>query len=116
MKDEYIITNDELAEKGMDLTQYALDTTYVAPIIDKALDLAISEVLFLNDDFSYEEDIEKALDENQQLVKPFKKLQKQIIYNLLFLGDDNPIDGTVHKIIGADLRWGKVNSYQKYIR
>lgn len=116
MKEEYIITNDELSEKGIDLTQYALDTTYVAPIIDKALELAITEVLFLNDDFSYEEDIESALDSNEKLVKPFKKLQKQIIYNLLFLGDSDPIDSTVHKIIGADLKWGKVNSFQKYIR
>lgn len=116
MNSDYIITNDELMEKGIDLTQYAVDTTYVSPIINQALDLAITRILFLNDNFEYESDIESALDNNSDLVDAFKKLQKQVIYNLLFLGDSDTIDRQVDNIIGGDLKWGKVNAYQKYIR
>lgn len=113
MKEEYIITDRDLELKGLDLNDYALDGTKVPVIINICLDLAITRVLKLNDDFYYEKDIEKAIDENQDLIDPFKKLQYRVIYNMIFLGDNDPIDKSVDDIIVFDLRWGKINGFQK---
>lgn len=116
MKNEYKITNDELKETyGLDLDEYALDTTFVPMILNITFEKAITRILFLNDNFSYESDIEKALDDNQSLVKPFKKLQFQIAYNLVFLGDSDPLDFQVDSIICSDLRFGKLNGWQKQV-
>lgn len=113
MKEEYIITNEDLALKGLDLNDYVLDGTKIPAIIHICLDLAITRILKLNDNFHYENDIEKAIDENVNLVEPFKKLQFRVIYNMLFLGDNDPLDKSVDDIIVFDLRWGKINSFQK---
>lgn len=116
MKNEYIITNDELVENyGFDLSNYALDTTFVPMIINIALGKAVSRILYLNDNFKYEKDIELSLDKEPNLVSAFKKLQFQVIYNLTFLGDSNPIDMSVDTIICSDLRWGKINGWQKQV-
>lgn len=113
MKEEYIITNEELQPKGLDLTEYTLEGTNIIAIINIALDLAITQCLKMNDNFKYSKDIEKALDDNQDLVESFKKLQFRVIYNLLFVGDVDPIDKVVENIITFDLRWGKINGFQK---
>ena len=114
MKDSYIITNEDLiARKGLDLNDYVIDGTKIPAIIQIGLDYAITDILTLNDVFKYEKDIEKALDDDQDLIDPFKKLQCQVVYNLIFLGNDNPIDKTVDDIICADLRWGSINGFQK---
>ena len=116
MKEEYILNEKELVKKGLVWSDYALDTTFIPAIIEIALGLGVTSILHLNDNFKYEEDIEKALDENPKLVAPFKKMQWQIIYNLIFLGDNDPINSLVNNIICADLRWGKVNGFQKFVR
>lgn len=116
MKNEYIITNDELlSEYGLDLTTYALDTTFVPMIIKIAYGKAVSRILKFNDNFEKESSIEKALDQDQELVPAFKKLQFQVVYNLVFLGDSDPIDMAVDEIICSDLRWGKINGWQKQV-
>lgn len=116
MKKEYIITNDELStEYGLDLSTYAIDTTFVPMIIKIAFGKAVSRILHYNDNFKYEEDIEKALDNEPLLLPAFKKLQFQIIYNLIFLGDNDPIDMVVDEIICSDLRFGKINGWQKNV-
>lgn len=115
MKEEYKITPQELEQKGLILSDYALDTTFIPAIIEIALGLAVTRCLNRNDDFEYEEDIEKALDKNTKLVVPFKKLQYQIIYNLIFLGDNDPVNSIVDSIIACDLRWCKVNGWQKQV-
>lgn len=115
MKEEYKITPQDLEKKGLILSQYALDTTFIQPIIEIALGLAITRILNRNDDFKYEEDVEHELDKNPKLVEPFKKLQYQIIYNLVFLGDNDPINVTVDNIISCDLRWCKINGWQKQV-
>ena len=116
MNNDYIITSEELIENyGLDLTEYASDDSYINAIIRKALNMAITRVLFWNDNFEYEDDIELAIDNNKKLIKGFKKLQYQVIYNLIFSGDDNPIDAEVDNIITCDLRWGKINGFQKQI-
>lgn len=112
MKYEYIITNQELSEKGLDLNEYALDGNY-AFIINMALELAITRILKLNDNFTSEQDIEKDLDTNQEKVNAFKKLQYRVIYNLIFVGDSDPLDINVNDIIVYDLKWGKINGFQK---
>lgn len=118
MKNEYIINETELLEKQMNFSEIALDSDAGNGIIQIALGLAITRCLYLNDNFRYEEDIEKALDNDLKLVKAFKKLQWQIIYNLIYLGDNDPINTLVDNIICCDLRWGKINGYQKnlYVR
>ena len=115
MKKDYIITTDDLIQKGLVLSEYALDGSMVEPIINIALDLAITSILRLNDNFKYEDDIEKALDREQKLVCAFKKLQYQVIYNLIFLGDIDPINNIVERIIACDLRWCKINGWQKQL-
>lgn len=116
MKNEYIITNEELSSiYGLDLNSYAIDGTFVPMIIRMAYGKAISRILHLNDNFKYEKDIENALDETPELVSAFKKLQFQIVYNLTFLGDNDPIDMVVDEIICSDLRWGKINGWQKQV-
>ncbi len=115
MNSEYIITNEELAIKGLDLNDYAIEGDKIPAIINICFDEMITEILYLNDNFSYEEDIENALDENSKLVAPFKKLQYRVIYNMIFNGDDDPIDKKAENIIVFDLRWGKINGFQKGI-
>lgn len=116
IKEEYIITNDELtSDYGVDLSNYALDTSMIPMIIRIAFGKAVTRVLYFNDTFKYEEDIEKALDSKPQLVSAFKKLQFQVVYNLIFLGDNDPLDKQVDDIICSDLRWGKINGYQKHV-
>lgn len=116
MKNEYIITNDELlSEYGLDLNSYAIDSTFVPMIIKIALGKAVSRILYFNDNFAYESSIESSLDNQPLLVPSFKKLQFQVIYNLIFLGDSDPIDMAVDEIICSDLRWGKINGFQKQV-
>ena len=116
MKQEYIITDNYLQTRfGLDLNDYALDGQFVQPIITMALEKAITRILKLNDDFHYESDIENALDNDQNLEHAFFKLQYQVIYNLIFLGDNDPIDKSVDDIICFDLHWGKINGFQKSI-
>lgn len=115
MKNEYIITEQELRENyGLSLSDYALDTTLIPAIIRLALGKCITRVLYLNDNFVFEEDIEGALEREQKLVNAFKKLQYQVIFNLIFSAD-NPLSQEVDEIICSDLRWGKINGYQKQI-
>lgn len=116
MKDEYIITQQELAQDyALDLSKYVIDDGVIPLFIKIALEKCITRILYLNDIFNYEDDIEKVLDENQKLIKPFKKLQFQMCYNLTFLGDTNPINQDIDHIIGSDLRMCKINGYQKQI-
>lgn len=116
MKEEYIITPQELAEKkGLDLNDYIISGDKIPAIISLGLESAITRILTLNDDFKYESDIESALDNNLKLVPAFKKLQWKVIYNLIFLGDDDPLDKSVDDIICSDLRWGKINGFQKRV-
>ena len=84
MKNTYIITAEELREKGLNLDDYALEGDLIPSIIQMGLDIAITRCSFLNDSFKGEKDIEKALDNNPDLVDTFKKLQRKIIWNLIF--------------------------------
>jgi hypothetical protein len=113
MKSEYIITNEELAEKGLDLNEYALDGAYIPAIINRGLDISVSRCCFLNDNFKGEKSVEEALDKDNDLVSTFKKLQYNIVYNLIFTATDDPVDLYIDTIICHELGWGKINGIQK---
>lgn len=113
MKQEYIITNKELAIKGLDLNDYALDGTMINAIITRGLDIAITRCCFLNDHFKGEKSVELALDEDSDLISSFKKLQYNVIYNLIFTAEQEPVDQYIDTIICHELGWGKINGFQK---
>ena len=113
MKDTYIVSNDYLSQRGLDLNEYALDGTYVVPIINLGLDIAVSRCCFLNDNFKGEKSVEEELDKKPELVDTFFKLQYRIIYNLIFQNETSPVDILVDTIITHELRWGKINGFQK---
>ena len=113
MKQEYIVTSKELAESGLDLEQYALDGSLVPAIINIALDISITRCCYLNDNFKGEKSIEQALDEDSDLVVSFKKLQRKILWNLIFTATDDPVDLYIDTIIVHELGWGKINGIQK---
>ena len=113
MKQEFIITLDELQVKGLNLCDYVSDECYINAIITKGFDICISRCCFLNDSFNSEDDIEKDLEENPFKVTTFKKLQYNVIYNLIFTAEDSPIDLYIDTIITHELKWGKINGFQK---
>lgn len=118
MKSQYIITQEELAEKGLNLYDYA-NGDVIPAIINIALDIAISRCCMLNDNFKGQKSVEKALDEDVAndneygLVDSFKKLQFRILWNLIFSATDDPVDLYVDTIIVHELGWGKINGFQK---
>ena len=117
MKNAYIITNEELAERGLDLNDYALDGTLIPAIIHTSLDICVSRCCYLNDEFLGEKSVEKELDKDADdengTITTFKKLQSRIIHNLIFMAMDDPVDLYVDTIIVHELGWGKINSFQK---
>ena len=113
MKNDYIITNQELNEAGINLLDYAREPSCINAIIHKGLDIVISRCCYLNDDFKGEPSIEEILDKDTSKVGSFKKLQRTVIYNLLFTATDDPIDQYVDTIIVHELGWGKINGFQK---
>ena len=115
MKIEYVITNEELAEKGLDLNDYALSGDLIPAIINRGLDICVSRCCYLNDSFLGEQSVEEALDNNPALVSAFKKLQFNVIWNLVFTATDDPVDLYVDTIIVHELGRGKINAFQKGI-
>lgn len=113
MKQEYIITNEELSYRGLDLNDYALDGTYINAIIMKGLDICIDRCCYLNDNFMGEKSVEEDLDKHPEKVDEFKGLQYKVIYNLMFTAEDNPIDLSIDTHIVHRLGWGKINGFQK---
>lgn len=115
MKSEYILTNEECAEKGLDLNEYALTGELIPALINRALDIAITRCAYNYDNIESEEDIETKLDENPNKVKVFKKLQFNILWNLIFTATDDPVDVYIDTIISKELNIGKINGFQKGI-
>lgn len=114
MKKDYVITNQELAERGLDLNDYALTGDLIPAIINRGLDISITRCCFNYDNIETEEELEKALDEHPNKVKAFKKLQHNVIYNLIFTNTD-PVDVYIDTIISKELNLGKINGFQKGI-
>ena len=115
MKNEYMITNEELASKGLDLNDYAIDGAFVNAIIEKGLDICVTRCCYNYDNINGEQELEKALDDNPSKVDTFKKLQRNVIYNLIFTATDDPVDLYIDSIICHELNLGKINGFQKGI-
>ena len=113
MKQEYIITTQELAEKGLNLYDYALTGDVIPALINRALDISVSRCCYLNDNFKGEKSIEQAIDQNTDLISSFKKLQFNVLWNLIFTATDDPVDLYIDTIIVHELGWGKINGIQK---
>lgn len=115
MKHEYVVTNEYLSERGLDLNEYALEGTYINAIIQLGLDLLVSRICYLDDDKKGEKDIELALGNDEDKINTFFKAQYRVIYGLIFQNETNPIDPLVDNIIVHELGWGKINGWQKGI-
>ena len=113
MKNEYIITEQEIAELGLNLYDYAISTDIIPAIIRRALDIAITRCFYNYDDIHYESEIEERLDKDPQKVPAFKKLQYYVLYNLIFTATDDPVDVYIDTIITKELNIGKINGIQK---
>ena len=113
MKKEYIVTNEELAEHGLNLNDYALEGDLIPSIIGIGLDICVSRCCFNYDGIETEEELEQALDEHPNKVPAFKKLQRRMIWNLIFTATDDPVDVYIDTIIALELNLGKINGMQK---
>ena len=86
----------------------------IPALINRGLDICVSRCCYLNDTFENgEESIENDLDLHPQKVKAFKKLQFNILWNLIFTATDDPVDLYIDTIIVHELKWGKINGIQK---
>lgn len=113
MDKKYLITNDELKIKALDLNDYAVDESYVDAIIINANELLNTRIKKLNDNIKSDSDISTFLGNDAEKIKNYKKAQFRVIYNLVFLGDNDPLDQQVNDIIVYDLGLGKINGFQK---
>lgn len=113
MNENYVVENEYLSQKGLDLNDYALDGTLINAIINIGLDLLITRICYLDDDIKGEEDIEKYFDANPQKLNAFKKAQYRVIYNLIFQNETSPTDAYVDNIIVFEIGLGKINGWQK---
>ena len=119
MNENYIVTNDYLAQKGLDLNEYALDGVFINAIIHVALDRElINRMCQIGDQFHSEQDIENYLGHDDgvrtsvQKVSAFLLAQYIIIYNLIFQGETSPVDQYVDGILVYQLGC-KINGFQK---
>lgn len=113
MKKNYVVNNDYLSERGLDLNDYAVDGTMVNAIIQLGLDLLVTRICYLDDTIKGEKGIELSLGQNQDKVDTFYKAQYRVIYNLIFQNETSPTDAFVDNIIVFELGWGKINGLQK---
>ena len=112
MNKNYVVDNNYLAERNLDLNNYALDGTMIPAIIQLALDLAITRISVLNDEVKGEKAVENWLDKNSDKVDTFKKLQYRVIYNLIYQAETSPTDPFVDDIIVHELKVGRINATQ----
>lgn len=115
MKTEYIVTNEYLSQKGLDLNDYALEGTLIPAIINIALDLLVTRTCYLDDSKKGEKDIEEYLDKNEDKVNAWLKAQYRVIYNLIFQNETSPLDPMLDNIIVFEIGLGKINGFQKGI-
>jgi len=118
MKVEYVITNEELSEKGLDLNDYALEGVYINAIIQRGLNKLVNEMCYFGD-LKSSSQIETYLstsDErtSEDKVEAFKEAQYLVIYNMLMINDSDPFDDEVQKVIVYQLGL-KINGFQKGI-
>ena len=115
MKHEYIVDTEFLNQRGLQLSDYALDSTLCTAIVQLALDLCITRISYLDDSIKGEKAVEEYLDKNADKVDAFKKLQYRVLYNMIFQNETSPTDAFVDNIIVYEVGLGKINGWQKGI-
>ena len=119
MNEEYIITESELMERGLNLDDYTLDSVFNNVLINLALDICVTRVSTLDDTIKGEDGLNEYLGHDtgkysaSSKQKAFKKLQYRVIYNLIFTAEESPIDSYVDNIIVFEMGCGKINGFQK---
>ncbi len=119
MEQNYKIDNNYLAQRGLDLNEYALSGTMIPAIIDRGYDILINRMCQIGDQFGSEQKIIEYLGINdkrtsQEKISAFQKAQYNIIYNLIFQNETNPVDRYVDGILVFQLGC-KINGFQKGI-
>lgn len=118
MKLEYRITNEELAENGLDLNDYAIDGTYINAIINKGMKIVVARMCEIGDQFQSEKNIEDYLSVDDDIrtaeekQDAFIEAQYNVIYNLVMAAETNPVDSMVDSILSKQLGC-KINGFQK---
>ena len=115
MNEKYIVTDEYLSQKGLDLNEYALDGTYINAIKQIGLDTLVSRICYLDDSLNGEKSIEERLGYDDDKINTFFKAQYRVIYNLIFQNETSPLDPLLDNIIVHELKWGKINGWQKGI-
>lgn len=115
MNEKYVVKNEYLSQRGLNLNDYALEGTLIPAIINIGLDLLVTRICYLNDDIKGELDIEKILGNDEQKINTFFKAQYRIIYNLIFQNETSPVDPFIDNIIAHELEMAKINGFQKGI-
>lgn len=117
MRNEYVITNDELAQRGLNLNDYALEGDLIPAIIYQGLGITIDRACKLGDIKSSKalEDYIASDDEDrtkEEKLEAFKEAQYRVIYNLIFMAETKPVDEFVDDPLVYRLGL-KINGYQK---
>ena len=117
MRKEYVITYEELQERGLNLSDYALEGDLIPAIIHQGLGITIDRACELGDIKSSKalEDYIASDDEDRKSedkVDAFKEAQYRVIYNLIFMAETNPVDKFVDNPLVYRLGL-KINGYQK---
>ena len=115
MDEKYIVTNEYLSQRGLNLNDYAIDGTMINAIINLGLDLLVTRICYLNDSIKGEKDIENTLGNDEQKINTFFKAQYRVIYNLIFQNETSPVDPFIDNIIAHELEMAKINGWQKGI-
>ena len=115
MNKNYIVDNDYLTQRGLNLNDYILEGTLIPAFIQIGLDLLVTRICYLDDNKNGEEDIELSLNKEPKKVNAFKKAQYRVLYNLIFQNETSPVDPFIDNIIAHELEMAKINGWQKGI-
>lgn len=118
MKVDYVVTNEYLAEKGLDLNEYALEGTFINAIIQRGLGILVNRMCQVGNQFHSEKEIEEYLGVDDEIrtaqdkQQAFLEAQYVVIYNLIFQNETSPVDQYVDGILVFQLGC-KIHGFQK---
>ena len=107
MNKKYIVTDEYLSQRGLNLNDYAIDGTMINAIINLGLDLLVTRICYLNDSIKGEKDIENALGNDEQKINTFFKAQYRVIYNLISKMKQAQLIHSLTTLLPTSLKWLK---------